>query len=99
MATNVAKLRGLVEAYLSSLQNLSPKEREKNVSGGFADNFNNILDLAKDAASPAVRLRKEGDQGNASRGGERGQQAGPRGARESVAGQSVGAVVRRSDLR
>ncbi len=56
MAVDLGQVRGLAHAFLDSLDNLEAKEREQQPSAPFGENFNNVLQLAKEA-EPTIDAR------------------------------------------
>ncbi|NTX54625.1 hypothetical protein [Myxococcus sp. CA039A] len=49
MSNNAGLVRRQATAFVEAISNLSPKEREQNPSAQYADRFNQVLALAKEA--------------------------------------------------
>jgi hypothetical protein len=56
MVVQLGQVRGLAQAFADSLERLGSKEREQQPSAAYAENFNNVLALAKEVA-PEVDAR------------------------------------------
>ena len=56
MAVETEDVKGLADAFVDTLEKLSPKEREQQPSAALGENYNNVLQLAKESM-PGINAR------------------------------------------